>query len=191
MYWANVLDRGGYTEYSKVAHLAEMFHLPLANGGGWYLQNGQLIAGVSNGWLVEFHLLREPIYEAVYLNPNIHLAPFFGSTPEAIISCRYPPRFSRASRFLPGFPPTAPCICCICSGRRSAPRKPSAHLPARRSGGERRRRLRFLFLQIVLGRSHGPVPIRHGLPRPNSIHQRQLLSPGQVEPDSGQSVSTL
>lgn len=68
---ANVLDGGGYTEYLKVAHMAEMFHLPLANGGGWYLQNGQLIAGVSNGWLVEFHLLREPIYEAVYVNPPV------------------------------------------------------------------------------------------------------------------------
>lgn len=68
---ANVLDGGGYTEYLKVAHMAEMYHLPLANGGGWYLQNGQLIAGVSNGWLVEFHLLREPIYEAVYVNPPV------------------------------------------------------------------------------------------------------------------------
>jgi L-alanine-DL-glutamate epimerase-like enolase superfamily enzyme len=68
---ANVLDGGGYSEYLKVAHMAEMFHLRLANGGGWYLQNGQLIAGVSNGWLVEFHLLREPIYEAVYVNPPV------------------------------------------------------------------------------------------------------------------------
>ena len=68
---ANVLDGGGYSEYLKVAHMAELFQLPLANGGGWYLQNGQLIAGVSNGWLVEFHLLREPIYEAVYVNPPV------------------------------------------------------------------------------------------------------------------------
>jgi L-rhamnonate dehydratase len=68
---ANVLDGGGYSEYVKVAHMAEMFHLPLANGGGWYLQNGHLIAGVSNGWLVEFHLLREPIYAAIYVNPPV------------------------------------------------------------------------------------------------------------------------
>ena len=68
---ANVLDGGGYSEYVKVAHMAEMFHLPVATGGGWYLQNGQLIAGVSNGWLVEFHLLREPIYEAVFVNPPV------------------------------------------------------------------------------------------------------------------------
>lgn len=68
---ANVLDGGGYTEYLKVAHMAEMFHLPLATGGGWYLQNGQLIAGVANGWLTEFHLLRERIYEVVYVEPPV------------------------------------------------------------------------------------------------------------------------
>jgi L-rhamnonate dehydratase len=68
---ANVLDGGGYTEYLKVAHMAELFHLPLANGGGWYLQNAHLFAGVANGWLVEFHLLREPIYDALYVNPPV------------------------------------------------------------------------------------------------------------------------
>ena len=68
---ANVLDGGGFTQYLKVAHMAEMFHLPLANGGGWYLQNGHLIAGVANGWLAEFHLLREQIYAKVYHNPPV------------------------------------------------------------------------------------------------------------------------
>jgi L-rhamnonate dehydratase len=68
---ANVLDGGGYTECVKVAHMAELFHLPLATGGGWYLQNGQLIAGVPNGWLTEFHVLRERIYEVVYVDPLI------------------------------------------------------------------------------------------------------------------------
>jgi L-alanine-DL-glutamate epimerase-like enolase superfamily enzyme len=68
---ANVLDGGGYSEYLKVAHMAEMFHLPLANGGGWYLQNAHLFAGVANGWLVEFHLLREPIYDVLYVNPPV------------------------------------------------------------------------------------------------------------------------
>jgi L-rhamnonate dehydratase len=68
---ANVLDGGGYTEYLKVAHMAELFHLPLANGGGWYLQNAHLFAGVANGWLVEFHLLREPIYAALYIDPPV------------------------------------------------------------------------------------------------------------------------
>ncbi|MBM3942152.1 MAG: mandelate racemase/muconate lactonizing enzyme family protein [SAR202 cluster bacterium] len=68
---ANVLDGGGYTQYLKVAHMAELFHLPLANGGGWYLQNMHLIAGVANGWLTEFHLLREQIYDKVYHRPPV------------------------------------------------------------------------------------------------------------------------
>ena len=68
---ANVLDGGGYTTCLKIAHMAEMFHLPLATGGGWYLQNGQLIAVVSNGWMTEFHLLRERIYEMVYIDPPV------------------------------------------------------------------------------------------------------------------------
>jgi L-alanine-DL-glutamate epimerase-like enolase superfamily enzyme len=68
---ANVLDGSGYTECVKVAHMAELFHLPLATGGGWYLQNGHLIAGVSNGWLTEFHTLRERIYEVIYIDPPV------------------------------------------------------------------------------------------------------------------------
>jgi len=68
---ANVLDGGGYTVCLKVAHMAEMFHLPLATGGGWYLQNGQLIAGVSNGWLTEFHLRYQRIYEVIYVQPPV------------------------------------------------------------------------------------------------------------------------
>ena len=68
---ANVLDGGGYTECAKVAHMAEMFHMRLATGGGWYLQNGHLIAGMANGWLTEFHLLRERIYEIVYVKPPV------------------------------------------------------------------------------------------------------------------------
>jgi L-rhamnonate dehydratase len=68
---ANVLDGGGYTECVKVAHMAEMYHLPLGTGGGWYLQNGHLIAGVRNGLWTEFHTLREPIYDAIYVDPPI------------------------------------------------------------------------------------------------------------------------
>jgi L-alanine-DL-glutamate epimerase-like enolase superfamily enzyme len=68
---ANVLDGGGYTECVKVAHMAEMFHLPVATGGGWYLQNAHLIAGVRNGWLTEYHLVRERIYEVLYSDPPV------------------------------------------------------------------------------------------------------------------------
>lgn len=68
---ANVLDGGGYTECVKVAHMAEMFHLPVSTGGGWYLQNAHLIGGVRNGWLTEYHLIRERIYEVIYENPPV------------------------------------------------------------------------------------------------------------------------
>lgn len=68
---ANVLDCGGFTECVKIAHMAEMFQMPLATGGGWYLQNAHLIGGVANGWMTEFHTLRERIYEKVYINPPV------------------------------------------------------------------------------------------------------------------------
>lgn len=52
----NVLFVGGYTEALKVAHLAQCFNLPLANGGGWPHHNAHLMAAVPNGWRVEFHI---------------------------------------------------------------------------------------------------------------------------------------
>lgn len=52
----NVCYCGGYTEAVKVAHLAQAFNLPVANGGGWPHFNMHLYAGVLNGWRVEFHL---------------------------------------------------------------------------------------------------------------------------------------
>ncbi len=52
----NVVYVGGYTEGMKVAALAQAFNLPIANGGGWPHHNAHLIAGVSNGWRVEFHV---------------------------------------------------------------------------------------------------------------------------------------
>ena len=52
----NVCYVGGYTEALKVAHLAQAFNLPVANGGGWPHHNLHLFAAVSNGWRVEFHV---------------------------------------------------------------------------------------------------------------------------------------
>jgi L-alanine-DL-glutamate epimerase-like enolase superfamily enzyme len=66
---ANVLDSGGYTECLKVAHMAEMYQLPLATGGGWHLQNAHLIAAVSNGWMTEYHTLAALLCEAVFVDP--------------------------------------------------------------------------------------------------------------------------
>ncbi|MEI8701985.1 mandelate racemase/muconate lactonizing enzyme family protein [Mesorhizobium sp. ISC15] len=51
----NVLYNGGYTEALKVAHLAQAFNLPMANGGGWPIFNMHILAGVMNGGPVEFH----------------------------------------------------------------------------------------------------------------------------------------
>jgi L-alanine-DL-glutamate epimerase-like enolase superfamily enzyme len=47
---------GGYTEARKAAHLAQAYNLPIANGGGWPLFNMHTMAGLMNGWIVEWHL---------------------------------------------------------------------------------------------------------------------------------------
>jgi L-alanine-DL-glutamate epimerase-like enolase superfamily enzyme len=47
---------GGYTEARKAAHLAQTYNLPIANGGGWPLFNMHTMAGLMNGWIVEWHL---------------------------------------------------------------------------------------------------------------------------------------
>jgi L-alanine-DL-glutamate epimerase-like enolase superfamily enzyme len=51
----NVIYNGGYTESSKVAHMAQSFNLPMSNGGGWPIFNMHLLAGMMNGGPVEFH----------------------------------------------------------------------------------------------------------------------------------------
>jgi L-alanine-DL-glutamate epimerase-like enolase superfamily enzyme len=47
---------GGYTEARKAAHLAQIYNMPIANGGGWPLFNMHTMAGLMNGWMVEWHL---------------------------------------------------------------------------------------------------------------------------------------
>lgn len=65
----NVVYVGGYTEALKVAHMAQAYNLPVANGGGWPHHNMHLIAAVSNGWRVEFHLLMWYVGETIFKNP--------------------------------------------------------------------------------------------------------------------------
>jgi L-rhamnonate dehydratase len=65
----NVLFVGGYTEAVKVAHLAEAFRLPIANGGGWPDHNAHLIAAVPNGWRVELHAWQWNLAETLYQDP--------------------------------------------------------------------------------------------------------------------------
>lgn len=47
---------GGFTEARKAAHLAQIYNLPVAHGGGWPLFNMHTLAGLMNGWILEWHL---------------------------------------------------------------------------------------------------------------------------------------
>lgn len=65
----NCVYNGGYTETRKVAHLAQVYNLPIANGGGWPLLNMHTMAGLMNGWLVEFHLGMQLVGERLFVDP--------------------------------------------------------------------------------------------------------------------------
>ena len=65
----NCVYNGGYTETRKVAHLAQAYNLPIANGGGWPLFNMHTMAGLMNGWLVEFHLGMQMVGEFLFVDP--------------------------------------------------------------------------------------------------------------------------
>jgi L-alanine-DL-glutamate epimerase-like enolase superfamily enzyme len=65
----NVLDQGGYTHGIKVAHMAEMFGLPMVTGGAWHLQNAHLIAAVTNGWMTEYHSHAAYVSETIFVDP--------------------------------------------------------------------------------------------------------------------------
>lgn len=62
----NVCYCGGYTEARKAAHLAQAYNLPIANGGGWPHFNAHLMAGMANGWLVEWHLGNVSVAETIF-----------------------------------------------------------------------------------------------------------------------------
>ena len=87
----NCCYNGGYTETRKVAHMAQMYNLPIANGGGWPLHNMHSMAGLMNGWRVEFHLDMQNVGEQVFVDPprpennivKIPAAPGLGLTPRA------------------------------------------------------------------------------------------------------------
>jgi L-alanine-DL-glutamate epimerase-like enolase superfamily enzyme len=65
----NVCYCGGYTEAQKAGHLAQAFNLPIANGGGWPLHNMHTMAGLMNGWRVEFHLDMQAVGELLFIKP--------------------------------------------------------------------------------------------------------------------------
>jgi L-alanine-DL-glutamate epimerase-like enolase superfamily enzyme len=64
----NVCFCGGYTEARKAAHLAQIYNLPIANGGGWPLFNMHTMAGLMNGWIVEWHLGMVQVGELLFVN---------------------------------------------------------------------------------------------------------------------------
>jgi L-alanine-DL-glutamate epimerase-like enolase superfamily enzyme len=65
----NCCYSGGYTESRKVGHMAQAFNLPVANGGGWPIFNMHTMAGLINGWLVEFHVGMWGAGELAFKNP--------------------------------------------------------------------------------------------------------------------------
>lgn len=65
----NVVYVGGYTEGVRVAHMAQAFSLPIANGGGWPHHNAHLHGAVANGWRVEFHYVMWMAGEAIFQSP--------------------------------------------------------------------------------------------------------------------------
>ena len=65
----NVVYVGGYTEGVRVAHLAQAFSLPIANGGGWPHHNAHLHGAVANGGRVEFHYVMWMVGEAIFQSP--------------------------------------------------------------------------------------------------------------------------
>jgi L-alanine-DL-glutamate epimerase-like enolase superfamily enzyme len=65
---SSVMDGGGYTQSIKVAHMAEMYQLPLVTGGGWHLQNAHLIAAVNNGWMTEHHAIAALMCDRLFVD---------------------------------------------------------------------------------------------------------------------------
>ncbi len=65
----NVCYNGGYTETQKVAGMAQAFNIPIANGGGWPLHNLHTMAGLMNGWRVEYHLGMQEVGERIFVDP--------------------------------------------------------------------------------------------------------------------------
>jgi len=86
----NVTYCGGYTEARKAAHLAQTYNLPIANGGGWPLFNMHMLAGLANGWIVEWHLGMVSVGESIFIDPprpkdgviSIPKKPGLGLTPD-------------------------------------------------------------------------------------------------------------
>lgn len=49
--------------------MAQIYNMPVANGAGWPLLNMHTMAGLMNGWLVEFHIDQQIVGELIFVNP--------------------------------------------------------------------------------------------------------------------------
>ena len=66
----NVIHVGGYTEALKIANMAQAYNLPVAGGGGEAHHNMHLLAGVANGWIVEYHYGHTLRNEVIFKSPT-------------------------------------------------------------------------------------------------------------------------
>lgn len=62
----NVTITGGFTQCVKIAGMAAAFNVPIANGGAWPFHNMHLHGGLSNGWLIEYHLPAVALCQQIY-----------------------------------------------------------------------------------------------------------------------------
>jgi len=67
----HALYAGGYTEVRKVAHMAQCADVIIANGGGWPHFNMHVMAGLMNGWMVEYHLGHAFIGDLILNEPAV------------------------------------------------------------------------------------------------------------------------
>ena len=65
----NVCYNGGFTETQKIGHMAQAYNIQIANGGGWPIFNLHTMAGLMNGWRVEYHLGMQETGERLFINP--------------------------------------------------------------------------------------------------------------------------
>jgi len=78
----HVLITGGFTQCAKIAGMAAAFNLSVANGGAWGFHNLHLQAGVSNGSLVEHHLMTVELCKQIFVDLPMPSDGFF-MAPEA------------------------------------------------------------------------------------------------------------
>lgn len=62
----NACITGGFTQCQRIAGMAAAFNTQYANGGAWPHHNMHLHAGLSNGWLVEYHSVAVEVCKQIF-----------------------------------------------------------------------------------------------------------------------------